>query len=210
MKKIVVCLAVIIGLIMARSVLAEGKKTAALTQLMIVADHSFWENKSIPITGYASATYYYNLNSGYSAIYGYAGPKFKLNKIGIYTLAMIRADAYAWAPGPSLWLDYSHKKDYWFAEFDYYVPWLTTSHDETAALLPHQYYSAVEYNRSFKDNIRLGWMVETFGAFNQNKPSELATGPTVSFKKFKVMAFYDTTPLVEGADYLGLRFKLFL
>ena len=210
MKKIVVCLAVIFSLVAGSSLLAGEKETTAHTQLMVVADHGFWANDNGTFSGYASATFFYNLNNSYAAIYGYAGPKVKLDKICIYTLSVIRADAYAWAPGPSLWLDYTRQKNYWFAEFDYYVPWLATTNGKTATLPPHQYYGTAEYSRSFKDNIRLGWMVETFGNFNQNKPSELAFGPTVSFKKFKIIGFYDTTPQVPGADYLGLRFKLFL
>ena len=210
MKKFVVVLAVMICLIAVPGMAKDQPNTAAVTQFMLAADHGFWGKKDGNVAGYVYSCIFYNFNDNYFAFYGYSGPKITLGKFNIYPMVVMLADADAWLPGPSLWLEYTAGKNYFFLEGDYYIPWLATSHGNSVVLPPHQYYSTFEYSRTLKDDVSLGFMTEVFGAFNEANPSELAFGPTLVFKKLKFWAFYDTTPLVDGYDYIGLRVKLSL
>ena len=213
MKKIVFLLVMVMIVFMSiftAPVMAAERKAAAVTQFTIAADHSFWGKDKGHLSGYVYGCYFYNLNAGYSAIYGYAGPKLTFDKFGIYFLAVLFADATAWSPGPSLWAEYTAGKNYFFLEGDYYAPWLSTSHDKTVLLPDHQYYGTAEYARSLKDDVKLGFMFETFGSFKEKKPGELAFGPTLTFKRLKFWTFYDSTPLIHNGDIVGLRVKLTL
>ncbi|MCX6743103.1 MAG: hypothetical protein NT116_02585 [Candidatus Parcubacteria bacterium] len=210
MKKLAGVLAVIICLIAVPGMAKDQPNTAAVTQFMLSADHNFWGKEDGHLAGYVYGSIFYNINDSYAAFYGYAGPKITIGKFGIYPMIVTYADASAWSPGPSLWLDYTAGKNYFFLEGDFYIPWLATSHGNSVVLPPHQYYSTAEYTRSLKDNVSLGFMFETLGATNQNKPGELAFGPTLTFKKLKFWGFYDTTPLDDSGDYIGLRLKLSL
>ena len=210
MRKLAVVLAVMICLIAVPSQAKDQPNTAAVTQFMLAADHGFWGKKDGNVSAYVYSCIFYNFNDNYFAFYGYGGPKVTLGKFNIYPMVVMYADATAWSPGPSLWLEYTTGKNYFFLEGDYYVPWLATSHGEDVVLPLHQYYSTAEYSRSLKDDVSLGFMFETLGAFNEKKPGELAFGPTMVFKKLKFWAFYDTTPLVDNGDYVGLRIKLTL
>ena len=210
MKKLAVVLAIMICLMTIPAWAKDQPNTAALTQFTIAADHSFWKNEEIHLSGYVYGSLFFNLNDSYLAFFGYGGTKVPLGKFNIYPMVVMLADANAWSPGPSLWLEYAAGKNYFFLEGDYYIPWLATSHGEDVVLPPHQYYSTFEYSRTLKDDVILGFMTEIFGAFNEANPGELAFGPTLVFKKLKFWAFYDTTPLVDNGDYVGLRVKLSL
>jgi len=213
MKKIIAFLlvmVVVICVIFTAPVMAGERKAAAVTQFMIAADHSFWGKEKGHLSGYVYGCYFYNLNAGYSAVYGYAGPKLTYDKFGIYFLTVLFADATAWSPGPSLWAEYTAGKNNFFVEGDYYAPWLSTSSDKTVPLPDHQYYGTTEYARSLKDDVKLGVMMEAFGSFEEKKPGELAFGPTLTFKRLKFWAFYDQTPLIHNGDVVGLRVKLTL
>ena len=210
MKKLAVVLMVLICLIAVPVMAKDQPNTAAVTQIMLAGDHGFWGKDDGHLSGYVYGSLFFNLNDTYFAFFGYGGPKITLGKFNVYPMVVMLADASAWSPGPSLWLEYTKGKNYFFLEGDYYVPWLATSHGDNVILPPHQYFSTFEYARSFKDDVSLGVMFETFGSFAEKKPGELALGPTLTFKKLKFWAFYDTTPLVDGDDYVGLRVKLTL
>ncbi|OGY42500.1 MAG: hypothetical protein A2Y82_03985 [Candidatus Buchananbacteria bacterium RBG_13_36_9] len=210
MKKLIVLLAVLICLIAVPIQAKDQPGTAAVTQFMLAADHSFWGKKDGHFSGYVYGCGLYNINDDYFGLFGYGGPKITLGKVNIYPMVVLYADAYGWSTGPSLWAEYAAGKNYFFVEGDYYIPWLASSAGQDVVLPPHQYYSTAEYSRTLKDDVGLGFMFEVFGAFNEANPGELAFGPTFVFKKLKFWAFYDTTPLVDGDDIVGLRVKLTL
>ena len=202
-------LAIIISLMIAIPALAHDHDTAAVSQLSIAADHGFWGEKVEGLSGYVSGSFFYNLNNDYAALFGYLGPIIEVGDFSLYPMAVIYADADAWMFGPSLWLEYSGDKNYFFIEGDYYVPVLSAEHGEDAWLPPHQYYGFAEYSRAFKDKVSFGLDLEAMGDF-EDKPYEMAAGPFVQFNKVKIWFFYDEAPIEEDLHYVGVRFKLIL
>ncbi len=186
---------------------ARANDLAADSQLQISVDHFFGDQQQT-VSGYAAGIFMFDLNSGWPILFGYGGPVIKAGKVNIYPLLMTMNDPSGWSVGPSLWLEYVGNKNYLFTEYDYYVPFLATSHDEDAALPPHAYYSLSEYSYSLKDKMRLGADLEIYGLYEESSPQEFAYGPFVQMDRFKLWLFYNETPNLAGDNYLGLRFKI--
>jgi len=205
MKKIVAVLAVLICLA-AFPAWAKEQRVNATSQLMIEIDHSFWPKEII--SGYVYGTAFYNTADGYSALFGYGGPRFGKEAYGAYLLMAVMGDKVGLSVGPSLWLEYTLKKRYYFfLEGDYYIPTAGTTSGNSVVLPQHFYYSQGEASRQFKDEIKFGLAYEMQGLFKDSSPSEVAFGPFGQFKKLRIWIFWDTTPILNGEDIIGIRFK---
>jgi len=204
MRKIV--LAVLLILILAVPVWAKDQDVSGASQLMIEIDHSFWQKEVI--SGYVYGTFFYNMNDSYAALYGYGGARFGKEDYGAYLLLAFLGDSVGESVGPSLWLEYTLKKKfYFFLEGDYYIPVAGTSQGNDVVLPQHLYYSQGEASRQFKDDIKFGLAYEMQGLFTDSSPTELAFGPFGQFKKLRIWLFWDTTPILQGEDIVGVRFK---
>jgi len=199
MRKVLVAIFGAMILIMASGARAQAQqqapdweKEAAASQLMITASEDFWGNDDH--SGFAKGVLMLDLSTGYAVTFGYVGAKLALgDDLDLYMLGVTTNDPFGWWVGPSLWADYQKGKHDFFIEGEYYCPYKTTSRDPDAPSLDHQYYGFSEY--MYGDQTGLGLALEVMGNEDDDHPFELAYGPVFRFKKIKLWAAYDETPL---------------
>jgi hypothetical protein len=214
MKKLAVILVVLL-LCLAGFSARASERTAASSQLAISGDHVFWQNEDETVSAYGAGVFVLNLNNGYAFLDGYLGARVNLDKFSFYMLGVTFNDPFGWSAGPSMWLEYNGEKNFFFTQYDYNCPFMSTVHEENPALmgedppLPlHTYYTFTEYQRRLPNNTGMGLALETFGNYETKDPVELAYGPFIQMNKLRLWLYYDVTPQIDGYEYWGLRFQL--
>ena len=145
---------------------------------------------------------FYDFDSNYASLNGYAGLKTNLtNNIAIYLLGTSFVDFDGMVAGPSIWFE----SESFFAEASYYVS-VAKSDPENEGLY-EQYYGFAEYSYYFNDDAGIGLAFETMGAIEDPDPFQLAYGPVIYIDRFSLWALYDHTPMDEG-DLVGLRLRI--
>lgn len=203
MGKKIILIAVMVCLVTG-NVWANNDERTTVGQIMISADHNYWQNDKIQ--GFGQATAFYNVNNSYMAIFLYGGPQFQVtDHWSLSVLGVSYFDSAGLSAGPSVWSAYVWDENCIFAESDYYVP--VAEADAELPGHPHQYYGYAHYSRSFKDNVSFGFGLETMGNADDDKPFEFQYGPYIQLDNIRVWGFYDETPLADG-QVVGVRLKL--
>ncbi|HDQ22896.1 MAG TPA: hypothetical protein ENN28_02865 [Candidatus Uhrbacteria bacterium] len=190
-------------------------RTAATSQLMISADHVFWANEEESLAAYGSGNFVLTLNNGYASLQGYMGARVSADKLSLYMLGVTLNDAFGWSAGPSMWLEVNGEKNYFFVQYDYNCPFMSTVHKENPALMGedppmplHTYYVYSEYMYNLPNETGIGFALEAFGNYETKDPEQLAYGPFFQMNRLRLWGFYDVTPQIDGYELWGLRFQI--
>jgi hypothetical protein len=206
MKKFVTAVLVVICLVLSTPALAENRDVTAKTQVLVSLGNYF-EGDQVDLLTKVSCMY--NVNNGWVNVFGYAGPVFSNGKWNFYTLAVVMDNPDGWSAGPSLWVARKGEVDL-FIEGDFYFSTLAASSDKDVAGPINSYYGYGEASRKLNEKWTVGAAWEIFGNIEQTQPGELAYGPFVQAGKIRAWFFYDQTPNLDGANYIGTRFKFSL
>ncbi|MFC1599118.1 hypothetical protein ACFL2U_03905 [Patescibacteria group bacterium] len=203
MKKMISFMVVVVCLWLSSPVLAgeAGEDAVASPQVQFTIGHLFGENEDVK--GFAFGIFMYNMANDYPIGLGYAGPMFTVGQANIYVLGALMIEPAGTSAGFSGWFEYKGL----FLEYDHFESWMPASHDEGAVAPPTSYYGLIDYGHSLKNDVTLGVAYEVVGFYEDDKPFEMAYGPYIQFKNFKIWMAYDETPNVPSYDYWLIRFK---
>lgn len=214
MKRLMAVMVLLLACLAGFSAQASDR-TAATSQLMISAGHFFWHNEDETFGAYGAGNFVLTLNDGYSSLQGYLGARISLDKFNIYLLGVTLNDYAGWSAGPSLWLEFDGEANYFFAQYDFNCPFMSTIHKEDPSLMgkdpplpPHTYYVYSEYMRNLPNDTGVGFAIEAFGNYLTKDPEELAYGPFFQMKMLRLWLFKDDTPQIDGYELWGLRFGI--
>jgi hypothetical protein len=206
MKKLVSAVLVVICLVFSTPALAENRDVTAKTQVLITLSNYFEGDQA---DFFAKVSYMNNVNINWPIVFGYAGPVQTSGKWSVYTLAVVMDNPVGWSAGPSVWVEYKGKY-YLFVEGDYYFSTLAASSDKDVAGPINSYYGYGEASRKLNEKWKVGAAWEIFGNVEQTQPGELAYGLFVESGKIRVWVLDDQTQNLDGANYIGTRFKFSL
>lgn len=216
MKKLAVMTVMVVLCLVGFSARANDR-AAASSQLQIFADYPFWPNEDETLSGYGAGYFTLTLNNGYSNLQGYVGARISIDKLSIYLLGVTNNDYEGWSVGPSMWLEFNGENNYFFAQYDFNCPFMSSMSKDDPRLmgedppLPlHTYYLYAEYMRTLPSDTGIGFTLEAFGDYKTVDPEEFAYGPFWQMGKLRISGLYDVTPQTDGYEYWVLRIGIFL
>jgi hypothetical protein len=185
---------------------ASAKDVTTTGQVMLAAGGgvgNFTAGQS-QVDIYLHGTGFFDMGSGTGMLFGYFGPRFKIENTTVHLLTglFLTPDGGTSVLG-SVWFEQSKvftDQLGWFLEFDTYFPMPTSGSGEHQEL---QYYLYSTLMHSATENFKWGLVTEHF--FSAEEWGEAAVGPGFSVNDLMFWVGYDFTPTDKKQDMIIFR-----